>query len=87
MNLTGKGQMRLYRPNAHREGNSEYSQRLSKDHRWRIAEISWGLGSERLKCFIWAQNEASAMTMQFSDLNPENECAELKRISTDLGIW
>ncbi len=33
----------------HREEESFSSQRLSKDHSWRIAEISWVSGSESLK--------------------------------------
>ncbi len=40
--------MCLYRPNAPWGGELEW-QRLSKDHSWRIAEISWVLGSESLK--------------------------------------
>ncbi len=36
----------------------------------------------------WAQNQASAMAIQSSDLNPvENEWGELKRRSTVMELW
>jgi len=62
-------------------------QRLSKDHRWRIAEITWVLGSENQKNkqkkptspnVVW---EASAMTVP---VPWPDEWAELKRRSTNV---
>ncbi len=49
-NLPGRG--RVYIVLMHAEEESLSSQRLSKDHSWRIAEISWVLGQKPKTIYI-----------------------------------